>query len=254
MKNIEVNFPSLSNDKIFLEESSYLNFNNKIFISGGFSETANSSSKAFFLYEDELKSIRILPDLIEARKNHSMIIHDEFIYIIGGLGTNSMEIFDIENSKIENKITQGFNEVENPILFIHNNWLYSFFGKKNGKNLNIIQRLNLKAKNSKWEKFFYKNEDSDLSMNFTNAACVPHGSNEIFFFGGKMENGNLLKSVICFNFETKSFKNTKINLNEAYCFNNSSLVDFENGTFGAFAENEREAFIRINIDDVKDSN
>jgi hypothetical protein len=248
MKSIEIKFPMLSNEKKFLEKTSFINHNNRVFISGGYSELMKKNSNQFLYYEDDFENIKILPELNEARCNHSMIVHEDIIYILGGLNTNTMEIFDIENFKLESRINEGFEEVENPILFIKNNWLYSFFGKKNGKNVSFVQRVNLKAKNSKWEKFFYKLEDKDIDMNFTNAACIPFGNNEVFFMGGKYENETLTKNVISFNFESKSFKNTKIKMNNAYDFNNSSFVKFNNGIFAAFAEKEKEALIRINID------
>jgi hypothetical protein len=248
MKNIEIKFPMLSNEKNFLERTSFINDKNRLFISGGYSDLTKKNSNQFLYYEDGFENIRILPELNEARCNHSMIVHEDILYILGGLNTNTIEVFDIENFKLESRINEGFEEVENPILFIKNNWLYSFFGKKSGKNINFVQRVNLKAKNFKWEKFFYKLEDNDLDLNFTNAACIPFGNDEVLFLGGKFENEALSKNVICFNFETKCFKNTKIKMNSAYNFNNSSFVKFNNGVFVAFADNEKEALIRINLD------
>ena len=87
-----------------------------------------------------------------------------------------------------------------------------------------------------------------MNLNLTNAGCIPFEDNEVFLFGGKYEDGSLTKNVICFNFDTKSFKNTKIEMDEAYSFNNSSFVNFDNRVCAAFAENKKEALIRINID------
>lgn len=247
MKVMEIKFPFISNFGCFLENSSFLNIKGKLYISGGSSSTTPGSSSQLLLYDQSSDSIKILADLSEARKNHSMIHHNSLIYIVGGESTKTIEIYDIENKNLKAKDYNSYEAVDNPILYVHKNFLYSFFGKKNGKFVDFLQRVNLNTANLKWEKVPFKLENKYMNIKLTNSAIIPFGDNEIFFFGGKNEKG-ITKEVISFDFENKEFKNTDIVLDEAHYFNNSQFNKIASNVYSTFSTNEKENLIKVTVD------
>ncbi len=247
MKIIDVKFPLVYNFRSFLDNSSYLNVNGKIYISGGSSTETTNPSNQFLFYDQNSDSIRLLTNMREPRHNHSMIYFNNKIYIIGGEFTKTTEIYDLEKKTLENRNNNHIEAVDNPTLWVHKNFLYSFLGKKNGEFVDYVQRVNLNADKFNWEKIPFKLDNRNLNIKLTNCAIVPFGDFEIFFFGGKCEKG-INKQVFSFNFETKEFKNTDIILNNGFYFNNSSLMKFEKNNFCGFSANEKENMIRISTD------
>lgn len=252
MKVMEIKFPIISNFNCFLENSSFLNIKGKIYISGGSSSATPEPSSQFLLYDQSSDSLKILADLKEARFNHSMIQHNNLIYIVGGENTNTMEIYDTENKTLKTKEYDDYEAVDNPILFVHRYFLYSFFGKKNGKFVDFVQRVNLNTAHLKWEKVPYKLENKDMKIKLTNSAIIPFGDNEIFFFGGKTEKG-ITKEVISFDFVSKEFKTTDIVLDGAHFFNNSQFNKDASNVYSSFSSNEKENFIKVTVDLDDDS-
>lgn len=247
MKVIEIQFPSISNINCFLENSSFLNINGKIYISGGSIPTNNKDSTQFFYYDELTNSIKLLADLQEARSNHSMIHNNNHIYIVGGESTNTLEIFDIENKCFKSREYNNYEAVDNPILYVYKNFLYSFFGKKNGRFVDFVQRVNLNTANMRWEKVPYKLENKNMNINLTNSAIIPFGDSEIFFFGGKTERG-ITRKVISFDFESKEFQTTDILLDEAHFFNNSQFNKIASNVYSSFSSHEKENLIKITIE------
>jgi len=252
MKVMEIKFPIISNFNCFLENSSFLNIKGKIYISGGSSSATPEPSSQFLLYDQSSVSLKILADLKEARYNHSMIQHNNLIYIVGGENTNTMEIYDTENKTLKTKEYDDYEAVDNPILFVHRYFLYSFFGKKNGKFVDFVQRVNFKTTNLKWEKVPYKLDNKYMKIKLTNSAIIPFGENEIFFFGGKSEKG-ITREVISFDFESKEFKTTDIVLDGAHFFNNSQFNKVAGNVYSSFSSNEKENFIKVTVDLDDDS-
>ena len=247
MKVMEIKFPLISNLGCFLENSSFLNINGKIYISGGSSALTPGASSQFHFYDQSCDSIKLLSDLSEARQNHSMIHYNNLIYILGGESTKTMEIYDLENKTLKAKEYNAYEAVDNPILHVYKNFLYSFFGKKNGKFVDFVQRVNLNTAHLKWEKVPYKLENKNLNTKFTNSAIIPFGDHEIFFFGGKTEKG-IIREVISFDFEGKEFKSTDIVLDEAHYFQNSQFKKIANNVYASFPSNEKENLIKVTVE------
>jgi len=248
VKIIDVKFPYISNFSYFLQNSSYLNINGKLYISGGSSSLTPGPSSQFLFYDQPCNSnsIKILSDLSEARQNHSMIHHNNQVYILGGESTKTMEVFDIESKTLKAKEYNGYEAVDNPILYVFKNFLYSFFGKKNGKLVDFVQRVNLNSANLRWEKVAYSRENNNLNIKMSNSAIIPFGDNEIFFFGGKTEKG-ITKEVISYDFESKKFRTTDILLDKAHYFNNSQFTQISNNIYATFSSNEKNNCINVSV-------
>lgn len=250
MKILEVNFPLIAHSKVFLENSSYLNVNGKIYISGGLNDGIfKKGTNELFYFDPYSNSLKILNNLKEPRFNHSMIYNNNrnLLYIIGGESTTTTEIFNLEKLILEVKTNKNYEVVDNPILFIHKNYLYSFFGKKNGKFLDIVQRVNLNSENFNWEKVEYnKNNENDFNLRITNSELIPFPPNETFFFGGKTDSG-ISKEIFIYDFDSRIFKKSDLALQEAHHFNNSQFYRLDGELYALFSAKEKENLIKIDF-------
>ena len=81
--------------------------------------------------------------LHESRANHLMFAYNKHIYIVGGEASKTTEVFDINGSKLICKENINYESVDNPIHWVHEDFLYSFFVKKNVKFVDFLQRINM---------------------------------------------------------------------------------------------------------------
>ena len=246
MKKIEIKIPFSSNFDNFLENSSFLNVKDKLYISGGTCTTPDLPSQ-FFYYDNKTTSLKILPDLKEYREKHSMIYHNNSIYILGGENVKTLEIYNLNDLTLISKENLNYESVDYPLLWIQKDYLYSFFGKKNGKFVDFVQKVNLNSPKLKWEKVAYKINNKELNLKTIKCGIIPFGANEVFFFGGIKED-QVTKDVFSYDFEMKEFSNTKLKLNEPNYFNNSQFCKLPNNEFGLFSSSEKENFIKICLD------
>ena len=160
-KTKDLDFPNLLGINKFLKDCSWVNYNNKLYILGG--EDKGKESKLFIEYDGIKNSFKRLPDSQFPHTNHSLFAYENSIYCIGGKETDCERYdFDLNTWTILPKL----NVVqENPVLYVHNSILYSFFGKdENGNKNDIIQKLNLKNAKAKWANIIYNRNGCNLKM------------------------------------------------------------------------------------------
>lgn len=244
VKKFLVKFPMLKTEKFFLKGCSWVNANGKLYVCGGMHKDSTLSNE-FFFYDHNENSIKLLKELNQHRANHSMIFYDNLIYIVGGENSSTTEIYDVVNNTLLKKDNINFEQVDNPILWIHNGYLYSFFGIKAGKSVSFVQRSNLKLDNLKWEKVTFK-KSADVQCNIYGSGIIPCGNSEIYFFGGKNENTVTNQSII-FNFETKEFSDAGVPLEQGQYFKDSRFIILGNQIFGQFSLTEYDNFLKINV-------
>lgn len=251
VKKFIPNFPLLKPEKHFLPGCAWTNFNKKLFISGGLN-FMNSFSNEFLVYENsERNQIIILKTLNEPRANHSMFTYDKHIFIVGGEASETTEIFDTSSNTLITKVNHNYVSVDNPILWVHNDFLYSFFGRKNQSFVSFVQRVNLKdlkfasEKSFKWERIPFK-KINEINIELSNAGVIPCGANEIYFFGGLNENGISNESII-YNFETREFSNAHLPLEQGQFFQDSKFIELAKQSFGQFSLTEADNFLKINV-------
>ena len=133
--NYSVNSDNMfSNFGIF---SAFCNANNKIYLSGGEVQSANSNTEySRHMVEINLETanrdtieVNKLPDLNEARSWHSMIfVPDQKIFIVGGTDSQTVEVYDTvqHTISIDSKMTEKRNECT--LCLINNTYLYAFCG------------------------------------------------------------------------------------------------------------------------------
>ena len=104
--------------------------------------------------------LEVLPNLIEKRTWHSMIfVPNQYIFIVGGLNTKKVEIFDIDKNEIYIDSELLEKRCEPTMCLVNNIYLYSFCGFSPFKNFNdSIERCNLLKKKREWEFIDYTNK------------------------------------------------------------------------------------------------
>lgn len=214
----------------FLPQCSWLNANGKLYISGGLASDGPSS---LFLQFDIFNfALTRLPDMLSARCSHSMLYHDNFIYVVGGTNNNSCEKFDLKTSKWVKLNNLNLDERINPILFAKKNYLYAFFGMKGGEYIDIVERLNLKTLKSKWEIVAYKNPEN-LNLKMLGCGIMDVSENEIYMFGGKSTEG-VKNDCVSFDFNTLAFSSVDMHLDDGTYFMESKLMSLGNNTYGQY--------------------
>ena len=237
-------FPPLIGIKTFLKECSWINYKNKLYILGG--EYKSKKSKIFIEFESIKKNYKRLPDSKHAHKGHSLIVHENSIYCIGG-GQDECERYDFNDNTWSPLPKMAFYQ-ENPVLFIHNNTLYSLFGiNENGKYIDNMQRLNLKNAKAKWTNVNYNRNGCNLKM--FGCGIIKMDENRIYLLGGKLEN-EVSKSMIEFDFATMKANKNENTLGQNAYFKESMMLrigDEQYGNYSIDKENS-SSLITVTID------
>ena len=229
----------------FLNECAWVNFKNKLYIMGGQNEDGTAST--IFLIYDTIKSTLIRgPNSKNEHLSHTLIANDDYIYSIGGKNLNC-ERYSFE--KNEWSVLPSLNKIQQyPILYFYQHYIYAFFGLNQfNEPIDIIQRLNLNNVNAKWEEFQYIR--NNINCKFYNAGIIEINPDEIYFMGGKDENG-VRNNVIHFNFKNKTFSTTPFVLEEKVCFKESFLLKIKKDVYGNFSMEKNNPFLQINFDSL----
>ena len=152
--------------------SSYCSAKGVLYISGGENETEDIDKEPnefnnfisidlhkldnFNLYLQEL------PKLIVKRSWHSMIfIPNQYIFIVGGINTKTVEIYDIDEKRIYLDSELKETRCEPTMCLVNNIYLYAFCGFYPLLNFNEnIERCNLLKNKREWEYIEYSNKIS----------------------------------------------------------------------------------------------
>ena len=148
--------------------SSYCSARGKLYISGGEKEQKRNIKEDVVAYNDFFSidmnklnkfnlCLKELPNLIESRTWHSMIfVPYQYIFIVGGLNTRTVEIYDIEENEIFLDSELNERRCEPTMCVINNIYLYAFCGFYPYYNFNdTIERCNLLKKKREWEYIEY---------------------------------------------------------------------------------------------------
>ena len=225
----DLDFPSLLSIKYFLNNCSWINYNNKLYILGG--EDKGNKTNLFIEYDGIKNSFKRLPDSKFAHVNHSLFEYENSIYCIGGKDADC-EKYDFETNSWTMLPKLNFIQ-QNPILYLHNNILYSFFGDdENGNKIDHIQKLNLKNVKSKWTSLFYNRNGCNLKM--VGCGIIKINENCIYFFGGKSESG-ISKDAIEFDFSNMKASRTSCSLGQNAYFKDSMMIKISDEKYGNYS-------------------
>jgi hypothetical protein len=183
-----------------------------------------------------------------------MVLHERKIFICGGQNSKFTEIYDTENNQLIAKENINYISVDNPTLIIYGNFLYSFNGIKDGKYLEILQRADISAINNNnninlnsliWEKMSVKNPDG-LKINCIGFGVISYGTDDVYMFGGKSENG-ITNQSIKFNFDDMEYSDAEVPLQQGQWFKESNFIELGYQTFGQFSLTDYDNFLKINV-------
>jgi hypothetical protein len=234
-------FPSLFGQDKFLPNSAWANSDDKLYISGGQTNTG-SSSNSFISYDYERNVFLRMADLLTPRHSHSMIYHNENIFVVGGHSTNTTEKYDIKTQKWTKLSNLNYDEKQRPILYVYNNFLYAFFGYKNGSYVDTIERINTKNSKAKWEIIPYKNPEK-LDLKLIGCGILPENDTCVIFLGGKAKEAR--RNAFKFDFSCNTFSSSPIELDKEAVFQESALIELEKNVFGHFDNEEGDHFLRL---------
>ena len=232
-KKLNIITPDTSALKIKKFESyiSYINYNNKFYISGGY-----STSKQFFEYDFESNKFIKLPEMLSNHYYHTMIGNNNYIYSISGFKSKKIEKYNIIDKEWVSLPDLSYERSYSNTLIYNNNIF--FFGKINKINdnenhNNIIEYLNLYNDNyninNKWNQI-----EIDFKIPF-NSGIIMVDENNILLVGGKMElNENSINTCYNMNINKKNEKyeinitQNNIKIDQGDEFNGNSFYYFDN--------------------------
>ena len=235
-----INIPILTGITHFLQESAWVNCNNKLYILGGIDDFGTVSN--IFLEYDPIKDkIKRLPDSKYTHSSHSIFAYDDNIYVVGGEQLEC-EKYDLKNNSWSDLPSLSTTQVY-PVLYVYNNMLYSLFGiDENKQKTDIIQRLNLRNKNAKWMLLSYKRNDCNLKVYGCGIAKISDTS--VYLLGG-MDDYGIRKDAIHFDFNTLTADKTDYILEEKAYFKDSVLLKLSKRSYGNFSIEESNPFLKI---------
>ena len=231
----KVEFPMTLELNEFLEENSFCNYKNKIYISGGFYK--NNISTYFIKYDPSYKTVINMSPMNIKKAKHSMIGYDDKIYTIGGINNNKCEYYNIKEMKWEKMPNLIVSERQNPLLYIYTNFLYVFGGFSKENYLCTIERINLRNQKSKFEIVPYTNLDN-LNISLFGCGIIPINDNSILLIGGK-KNKEISNRIVRFNFNNSSFQKVAYYLDSSVYFKESNLIKLCNNKFGGISEDDQ---------------
>jgi hypothetical protein len=232
-----LNFPPQMGLSQFLNNCAWVNYNNHLYVSGGI-----YGSNSFIVYTPIKSKFTRHTDSLFSHEEHSLLANGQFVFLIGG-DNKKTEKYKIKERKFENFGELKFIQ-KKPILFIHKNYLYSFFGmNENNEFIDRVQRRNIKNNNGKWEEIAINNK-FNVDVKMIGAGIMKINEDVIYFLGGKGKEG-LRKTTIEFNFKNMSLNVTPYNLEEKAYFKDSVLMRLNNNTYGNFSLEDGNPFLKI---------
>ena len=236
-KNLE--FPPQMGLSQFLNNSTWVNYNNHLYVSGGI-----YGSNSFILYNPIKSRFTRHTDSLFSHEEHSLIANGQYVFLIGGRN-NKTERYNIKEKKFENFGELKFIQ-KKPILFIHKNFLYSFFGlNENNEFIDKVQRRNIKNLKGKWEEVAINNENN-IDVKMYGAGIIKINDDVIYFLGGKGKDG-LKQTSIEFNFKNMTINRTPYHLQDKAFFKDSVLMRLNENTYGNFSLEDGNPFLKISF-------
>ena len=219
----------------FPHNCSWYNLDNKLYISGGYIN--NQVTEQFIRYDPVRNSIERLHDLPEKRHSHTMISDDNYnLYFVGG-NTTIISKYNIKEEKWSKFDGKLLITRFHPILYIHDNFLYVFFGNNMFDNyVNSVEKGNLIGNSD----FTIINK---ANYNLAYSTIIPGDKDSIFIIGGKGD----VKESIKYNFSTNEFSSSPFTLSESASFHQTIMPKLGDGVFGYFSLEDGFSFIKLSF-------
>jgi hypothetical protein len=207
-------FPVLQS---FSEFSGQCNGNNKLYLAGSDKKSENEHShfvELDLLNLEKQDVMKICPNLIKGREWSSILfIPPKYIFIVGGIGVKSVEIYNTETGLIVNDSVLNQEHSESALIVVNNTYLYVFCGYDyNHDYSKVIERYDLRSRKRVWE---VVNLDENMTFKPSFFSVAYGKGNEIILLGPhenepiKNEKNEVVKNnIINYSFELKDNLNT----------------------------------------------
>lgn len=218
----------------------------KMYISGGFDFKNNTDSSKFMCLEFCDKTLFALPDMLQPRSYHSMIEHNNFLYVVGGKDNQSCEKYNIHTQEWTKLPDLKLGERRNSGLYVYHDCLYTFFGTNKTGVLDSVEKLHLKSHKSQWEIFSFKKEKNiDLKRYGFAFWENKYNIDQIHIFGGKNLQQKFLDKILLFDFKENKFIKTDAVINKDCIFKESKLIRLSDDNFGFFSNDTLDEIFRV---------
>jgi len=238
-----IEFSSLLGITQFLNNCAWVNYENKLYITGG-QLSLTSFSNGSFIYDPITNNLYKLADMPTARHSHSMIVYQDCIYACGGYNSSACEKYDIKAQKWSKLSSLISEERQLPVLYVHAGYLYAFFGYRQGAYLDSVEKISLKSNKSKWEIVPFKNPQK-IDLKMTGSGIIPADEKEIYILGGKNKD-TVKNDAIKYDFSTFAFTNCDFKLDDGAHFSESLFILFNDGAHGLF-NNKGDQLLKLQI-------
>ena len=236
---------SLFSIPAFPNNCAWYNYNNKLYISGGYLKgfLSNGPSEKFYEYNPLQNTLSRLPDMPEQKQGHSMCVdNSNNLYVIGG-NTNSILKYSFTTNtwtKLGIKLSTQRNH---PSCVIRDNSvLYVFYGVNDSKKyVQSIEKGNLNSTSE----CTVVNKDK---INLVYSGIIPSEGNSVFLIGGINEKEKQIKTAKKFNFQNNTIESSTFLLDEAACFHQNVLPDLGEGVYGYFILEGDMHFMKVRFD------
>jgi len=137
------------------------------------------------------------------RANHSSLKHNDLLYVSGGKGNNAIEYFDTKKYKWSTMLGRMAIEREFPVLFVHSNYLYNFFGISNNNCTDKVERIELTGKGNSQLVEYTKEANFDLKI--YGAGIIEMSPDVILIVGGKKKDVFNRDNIFQYDFSETKF-------------------------------------------------
>ena len=239
----DINVKDIAGFKQFLPGNTWINSMGLMYISGGFINEIEMTNSAY-LYDGRSNRLIAIPSMIYKRANHSLVQYKDIIYASGGKGITSIEFFDTKKYKWT-MLGEMTIEREFPISFVHDNYLYNFFGLKNNAGTDSVERIRINGKENSQLVNYRKEANFDLKI--YGAGVIEMNQDSILILGGKYKNSFNRNYIFQFDFSEEIFNSFEFDIESDVVFVESGLHKLKDGNYSNFNKADNNLF-KIVID------
>ena len=208
------------------------------FCSGGKTKNGDESEELnefFTLKRTGLKNFEkiILPTMLEEKSNHCLfeIPYLKGICALGGVGSDDVEIFKLEDKKWENLPILNYKREGASCCVVNDIFVYCFFGydSENCEYLTNIEKLDLEQ-NIQWDVLQPYGNKTFMKKKFS--GCIHYRQNfeeYIFIVGGINVLNNESQDLMFYDAKDNTIEKKQNNLPYKSSFNSNSFIKLPNG-------------------------
>lgn len=228
----------------FLAWSSLANYQGRLYITGGIKDEEPTNFAHIYIAKNN--KLLALPPLPSNRANHSSVIQNGYLFVAGGTNNRSVDYFDLNHYRWST-IGELTQERNHPTLYIHEKYLYVFFGQgANGEYLDTFERVDISGKEETQLIRYIKDPSWDLRL--SGSATIEIDADTVLFVGGRTPTGYNRDNIYKYTFSEMRFDHFNRDLEGDTFFAECRLIRCKDGNFTNFNRVDNN-LIKIILDD-----